>query len=135
VKIGGLKKRADRLAEEASSERRRYRSHADTSLVIVRRRLGSPGGLAISFSLGFMAGATGGAHKQHRKDGSEPPPRRKSFAQQLAGGPLGDRAMRLASALIAGWLTKIVDRTTNERPSRLAETTTLDAGLPVDLQH
>ena len=117
MKIGGLKSRADGLAQEAWTERRKYKSHADASLSIVRKRLGSPAGLAISFSLGFIAGSSGSEHagRNGADETREAATRRKGFARQLAEGPLGDSAIKLASGLLAGSLVKVIDARSSGR--------------------
>ena len=66
MKIGKLKQRADDLAGAARADRLEYQSHADRAVVIARRRIGSTAGLAVSFSLGFMAGTGTAGGRLHR---------------------------------------------------------------------
>jgi hypothetical protein len=114
VKIGRLKRRADVLAEDAWTERREYKEHASKSLCILRRRVGSTAGLAISFSLGFMTGSGTDARKdkgnhrgeydrEHGGAGKD-----KGITHQLVHGPLGDSAIKLASAVVARSLMKFM---------------------------
>lgn len=117
MKIGGLKKRADSLAQDAWTERRKYKNHADASLSIVRKRLGSPASLAISFSIGFIAGSSGSDRgtRDGADEGREAATRRKGFARRLAEGPIGDSAIKLASGLLAGSLVKVIDTRNSSR--------------------
>ena len=115
MKTGTLRRHADALAEDAWTERREYQEHTARALAIVRRRVGSTAGLAISFSLGFMAGSgtaprdsngkdRGGAGGEQHDSGQ-----RRGLAYQLANGPLGESAIKLASALVAGSLMKYLE--------------------------
>lgn len=112
MKIGKLKQRADDLAGAARADRLEYQSHADRALVIARRRIGSTAGLAVSFSLGFMAGTgtaggrTNGAHRGSRDDADQGRPG-ATLVRQLAHGPLGEAAMKLGMAMLARSLMKL----------------------------
>jgi hypothetical protein len=112
VKVGRLKHRADKLAASARAERLECAAHADRMLVIVRRRAGSPAGLAISFSLGFIAGSRPGKGKadhgrraERHEAGSERG--RRGVTYQLAHGPLGEAAVKLGMAFLARSLMKL----------------------------
>jgi hypothetical protein len=116
MKIARLKRQADALADDARSARLQYKSHAGRSLSIVRRRVGSSAGLAISFSLGFMAGTgTAGSKKagtsaRHRQRGHE----QSGFVHQIAHGPLGETALKLATAFVARSLMKVMQERSDE---------------------
>ena len=104
MKISHLKRQADAAEADARDKWLEFRTHSDRSLAIVRRRVGSPAGLAISFSLGFMAGSRGPDRKTNgtspgsgeRNDGDD-----RGITYKLAHGPLGDAAIRLGTALFA----------------------------------
>jgi hypothetical protein len=109
MKVGGLKRRADDLAAAARTDRLQYKSHADRARVIMRRRVGSTAGLAISFSLGFMAG-TGKANSRAdgvQRDGAGRERHGPTFIHQLAHGPVGEATMKLGMALLARSLMKL----------------------------
>ena len=116
MKIARLRKQADALAQDAHSSRLRYRRHVSRSLSILRRRVGSTAGLAISFSLGFMAGTgtTGST------DDSAPAPRRppgrgeRGVVHQVAHGPLGAGAVKLATAFVARSLVRFMQERSGE---------------------
>ena len=114
MKIGRLKRRAEALAADARADRLEYKTHADRMLVIARRGAGSTAGLAISFSLGFMAG-TGTAtaqedqiqgRRKHAGRGRRAE-RERSISWQLAHGPVGEVAMKLGMAFLARSLMKL----------------------------
>jgi hypothetical protein len=112
VKIRNLKSRADALAADARTDRLEYRQHLDQSLSILRRRVGSTAGLTISFSLGFMTGT--GSSSGGRKNGKAAAVgsrgrRAKGFAQRLVRGPMGENAMKLASAAVMSSLMKFMN--------------------------
>jgi hypothetical protein len=121
MKIGRLKQRADELAGAARADRLDYKSHADRALVIVRRRVGSTAGLAVSFSLGFMAGTgaagvrTDGVPRSAEDNGSEER-HRPAFIHQLAHGPVGEAAMKLGAAMLARSLMKLQQDGTGDPP-------------------
>ncbi|MEX2123625.1 MAG: hypothetical protein WD795_07000 [Woeseia sp.] len=129
MKIGTLKRRADTLAEDAWTERREYKEHSARTLTIVRRRAGSAAGLAISFALGFMTGTGTAARKingkgsgRHRGRSDRVQDRAGAKANgithQLVHGPLGESAIKLASAVVASSLMKFLDdRSTEKKPS------------------
>lgn len=99
------------MADDARSARLQYKSHAGRSLSIVRRRVGSSAGLAISFSLGFMAG-TGTAGS--KKAGTSARRRQSGFVHQIAHGPLGETALKLATAFVARSLMKVMQERGDE---------------------
>jgi len=115
VKLGTLRRQADALAEDAWTERREYQEHTARTLSIVRRRVGSTAGLAISFSLGFMTGSATAPRESNGKDrGGSGGKQRGSgqgrgLAYHLANGPLGESAIKLASAFVAGSLMKYLE--------------------------
>lgn len=111
MKIALLKRQADAAEADARDKRLEFKTHSDRSLAIVRRRVGSPAGLAISFSLGFVAGTRGGERKadgeaagngERTEDG-------KGVAYKLAHGPLGDTAIKLGTALFVRSLMNFLD--------------------------
>jgi hypothetical protein len=111
VKIARLKRQADAAEADAKVKRVEFKTHSERSLAIVRRRVGSPAGLAISFSLGFMAGTRGGERKsdgqaagngEHTEDD-------KGVAYKLVHGPLGDTAINLGTALFVRSLMNFLD--------------------------
>ncbi|MGH8167598.1 MAG: hypothetical protein ACREQ1_10185, partial [Woeseiaceae bacterium] len=103
------------LAEDAWTERREYKEHTARTLAIVRRRVGSTAGLAISFSLGFMTGSGTAPGDGNGKDrggsGGEQrgPGQGRGLAYHLVNGPLGESAIKLASAIVAGSLMKYLE--------------------------
>jgi hypothetical protein len=109
MKVGRLKGRADELAAAARSDRLQYKSHADRALVIMRRRVGSTAGLAISFSLGFMAGSGKASSRADdvQRNGAGRGRDGPTFIHQLAHGPVGEATMKLGMALLARSLMKV----------------------------
>ena len=113
MRISHLKHQADAAEADARDRWIEFRTHSDKSLAIVRRRVGSPAGLAISFSLGFMAGSgrrdrkTNGASSGNgeRNEGDE-----RGVTYKLAHGPLGDTAIRLGTALFARSLMSFLNK-------------------------
>lgn len=63
MKIRKLKRKADDLSREAWTERRRCAARSRHALEILRRRVGSPAGLALSFSLGFVVASLPGRRR------------------------------------------------------------------------
>jgi hypothetical protein len=121
MKIGRLKQRADELAGAARADRLDYKSHADRALVIVRRRVGSTTGLAVSFSLGFMAGTgTAGVRTdgvpRNPEDTASDERHGPTFIHQLAHGPVGEAAMKLGVAMLARSLMKLQQDGTGDLP-------------------
>jgi hypothetical protein len=112
VKIARLKQQADAAEADARDKWLEFRNHSDRSLAIVRRRVGSPAGLAISFSLGFMAGTGRGdretngttAGSGERTAGDD-----REITYKVAHGPLGDTAIKLGTALLARSLTNFLN--------------------------
>ena len=109
MKIGRLMQQADEAAARARSDRLEYKAHADRALVIARRRVGSTAGLAISFSLGFMAGTGTASARDGRKYEDDDVQQRRGppLVHQLARGPVGEAAMKLGMALLARSLMKL----------------------------
>lgn len=109
MKIGRLKRRADKLAAAAWSDRLEYKAHADRALVLTRGKVGSTTGLAVSFSLGFMTGTgrarTDGA--EERSSGAGTGRSGPTLIHQFAHGPVGEAAMKLGMALLARSLMKL----------------------------
>lgn len=96
------------MAAEARADRAAFGEHAARSWSILKRRAGSPAGLAISFSLGFMGGAAGS--RRHAPDSAERAAKRgRGFARQLLHGPLGESVLKLGSAVVASSLMKYLD--------------------------
>lgn len=92
MSIRKLRARADELSRGALLERRRCKESLTSALAIIRRRVGSPAGLAISFSLGFIAGTP-----RSRKSGRRGP--RGSAREQLTGTVIGSAARLLVPML------------------------------------
>lgn len=112
MRIGRLKRRADELVTQARSDRRQFKSHAEQALAIVRRRMGSTAGLAVCFSLGFMAGIRPADGRSadagsNRSDGAGSKGRRPTFMLRLVQGPVGEAAMKLGMALLTRSLMKL----------------------------
>lgn len=119
MKIARLKRRADAAEADARNEWLEFRTHSRRSLAIVRRRVGSPAGLAVSFSLGFMAGTASSRGKtngtQAADDGEHTAEPDRGMAYKLAHGPLGDTAIRLGIALVA---RSLMDFTNDARDAK-----------------
>jgi hypothetical protein len=111
VKIARLKRQADAAEADARDKWLAFRTHSDRSLAIARRRVGSPAGLAISFSLGFMAGTGRGERKTDGEPAGngERTQDDKGVAYKLIHGPLGDTAIKLGTALFARSLMNFLD--------------------------
>lgn len=125
MKISRLKQQADAAEADARSKWLEFRAHSERSLEIVRRRVGSTAGLAISFSLGFMAG-TGGRDGRTNgipaADGERTADREEmGMAYKLAHGPLGDTAIRLGTALAARSLMNFLDDGREDEPVNFDE--------------
>jgi|SRR5690606_4918586 len=133
MKIGRLKRRADELAADALSDRLEYKSHAERALVIARGNVGSPAGLAISFSLGFMTGTASGrtdGAEGNLRNGAGRQRRHPAFIHQLAHGPVGEAAMKLGMALLARSLLKLQEDAIGGAPR---EAHTSDTGGVADI--
>ncbi len=106
MKVGALKREADARAAEARAKRLEYDVHAKRSLEMVRRQVGSTAGLAIAFSLGFMAGTPrrrgGDSGRRSVRD------RDKGIGQRLAHGPVAENVVKLVVALLTRSLTKLM---------------------------
>lgn len=74
MRIGKLKHRADDLARDAWVDRRRCQTRSRKVLAIARKRIGSQAGLAIAFSLGFMAGLRPTSKGQARREDRQASP-------------------------------------------------------------
>lgn len=108
MKVLALKRRADTLAEEAHACRAASRAHARRSLLIVRRRVGSPAGLAICFSLGFLAGLRRKTRSSPREKATGVRREEGGFAR-LVSGPVGEAVLKLVSAIVASFLMKYLN--------------------------
>jgi hypothetical protein len=97
MRIGRLKARADELSRDAWLERRRFQASVGNALAILRRRVGSHAGLAISFSLGFIAGTPRSGKSRRR--GKRPGRAREQLAGTIAGS-----AAKLLVAMLANSL-------------------------------
>jgi hypothetical protein len=110
------------LAADAWTERRDYQEHTARTLSIVRRRVGSTAGLAISFSLGFMTGSGTAPRDSNGKDHGGPGREQRGSGQgrglafHLANGPLGESVIKVVSAFVAGSLMKYLEDR-NEEPA------------------
>lgn len=114
MKIRSLRIRADAMAAEARADRTALGEHAARSWSIFKRRVGSPAGLAIFFSLGFMGGA--GRDRRHAPaSGERRAERKRGLARKLLHGPLGENALKLGSAIVASSLMKYLDERDDER--------------------
>jgi hypothetical protein len=105
VKISRLKREADACEADARTEWLEFRGHFDRSLAIVRRRVGSPAGLAICFSLGFIADSRVKPNGGSAENGDDPDYEYdqddRGVVYRLTHGPLGDIVVRLGTALAA----------------------------------
>lgn len=93
MSIGKLKAHADELSRDALLERRHCKASLGKALAILRRRVGSHAGPAISFSLGFIAGTQRSGSKTGRGT------RRGRAGKQLAGTLAGNAAKLLLPML------------------------------------
>ena len=112
MKIAHLKRQADAAEADARGKWLEFKTHSDRSLVIVRRRVGSPAGLAISFSLGFIAGTGRGDRKTNGRpagNGERTAEDDRGITHKLPHGPLGDTAIKLGTALFARSLINFLD--------------------------
>lgn len=101
MSIRSLKQRADKLACRADDLRVERNNRTERSLAIVRRRVGSPVGLAVCFGVGVAAGS--------RLNNRKPDAKRATgdgVASQLLHGPVGAAAIKLATAFLAGSILK-----------------------------
>lgn len=125
MKIARLKRQADAAEADARDKWLKFRTHTERSLAIVRRRVGSPAGLAISFSLGFITGTGTGDKKANGMpaadaEGTEEGDR--GITYKLAHGPFGDAAIKLGTALFVRSLMNFLDEE-GDADARLADTT------------
>ena len=126
MKIARLKRQADAAEADARDKWLKFRTHTERSLAIVRRRVGSPAGLAISFSLGFITGTSTGDKKANgmpaaaAAEGIEEGDR--GITYKLAHGPFGDTAIKLGTALFVRSLMNFLDEE-GDADARLADTT------------
>lgn len=97
MSIGRLKARADDLSRDARLERRRFQASVGNALAILRRRVGSHAGLAISFSLGFIAGTPRSGKSRRR--GKRPGGARKRLAGTIAASGAKLLVAMLANSL------------------------------------
>lgn len=104
MSVRDLKQRADEQALAASRLRLERNAHMARSIAILRERLGSPGGLVLCFTAGFVLG-----QPSSRDRDRELPPRTDRDADGAAGrllmAPLAAAVIRLASAFLAGAAT------------------------------
>jgi hypothetical protein len=129
VKIARLKRQADAAEADARDKWLKFRTHSERSLAIVRRRVGSSAGLAMSFSLGFMTGISTGNQKANGSpaadaEGTEEGDR--GITYKLAHGPFGDvlggAAIKLGTALFVRSVMNFLDEGGDDDAGR-AETT------------
>lgn len=107
MSIQNLKQRADQLASEAGEFRLERNRSAARCLAILRRRAGSPVGLAICFGAGMVAGSRSDRHHAIEPENDDTDRHeRESVAMQALRGPIGAAAIKLGSAFIAGALLR-----------------------------
>jgi hypothetical protein len=116
MKIARLKRKADAVAADARAKRLEYRAHAARSVALVRRRVGSPAGLAISFSIGFIAG-TGSSSRRASTPHTSTHDGDRGITNKPAHGPVGESAIKLATALAAHSLMKFIEEGRGETES------------------
>lgn len=127
MKIARLKRRADAAEADARDKWLEFRTHSGRSLAIVRRRVGSPAGLAISFSLGFLTGTCTGNKKANGKpaagaEGTDEGDR--GITYKPARGPFGDAAIKLGAALFVQLMMTLLDEGRDADAGRADTTST-----------
>lgn len=106
-----LKTNADHLAADAAWLRRERNAHARRGYEILRRRVGSPPGLIVSFGAGVFTGARARHRKVHDGGDDHRHDRRPDHAEGgltgwLLHGPVGAAAIRFGTAFLAGALMR-----------------------------
>jgi hypothetical protein len=115
------KARVDQLVREAESQRLARDQHAGNALDLVRRRVSSPLGLAVSFGAGAAIGY------RRRPPQLDDNGDRDSWVQRIVDGPVGHIAIRIATATMANAIMKAIrsgDESSNDAaaPDNVPET-------------
>lgn len=103
MSIASLKDELDELAGNANDLRQERNVRIARSLAIVKRRIGSPPGLAVCFSAGFLLGSPAGEdsteadqrHKEGDKEGDK-----EGLVSKILIGPLLATTVRMALAFL-----------------------------------
>lgn len=103
MSIRKKKAHADQLLHEAEAQRLSRNRHAARALDIARERIASPVGLAICFGAGALTGygTRRGAEQSHDQSDNQ---NQDGWLRQAMAGPLGDIAVRLATASLVNTL-------------------------------
>lgn len=107
MSIRKQKEQADQLLREAEVQRQSRNRHAARALDIARQRIGSPVGLAICFGAGALTGyGVRRKAEQSYEHWSEQDddPNRDGWFRRTMEGPVGDIALRLATASLVNAL-------------------------------
>jgi hypothetical protein len=115
------KARVDQLVREAESQRLARNEHAGNALDLVRRRVSSPLGLAVSFGAGA---AIGYRRRPPQQDDNGD---RDSWVRRIVDGPVGHIAIRIATATMVNAMMKAIgsgDESNNDAaaPDNVSET-------------
>ncbi|HEX7718735.1 MAG TPA: hypothetical protein VF389_02915 [Woeseiaceae bacterium] len=100
MNIRKKKAQADQLLREAEEQRLSRNRHAARALDIARQRIGSPIGLAVCFGAGALTGygARRKAERSHQESYEQSNEQRDGWIRRAMDGPVGDIAVRLATA-------------------------------------
>lgn len=109
------KARADQLVREAESQRLARDRHAGNAWDLIRRRVSSPLGLAVSFGAGAAMGYRRRPPQQDRNGD------RDSWVRRIVEGPAGHIAIRIATATMVSAMMKAI---------RSGDETSSDAAAP-----
>ncbi len=93
---------ADQLLREAEEQRHSRNCHAARALDIARQRIASPTGLAICFGAGALTGY--GARRRVEQSSEQSEHNRDGWFRRTMSGPVGDIAVRLATASLVNTL-------------------------------
>ena len=107
MSIRSNKARADRLVREYLAARSARREHGARAKSIFLGRLSSPGGLALCFGAGAVAGLRLGRTDPsgaERYDGMPEDGQEKGAFQRFSESPVGNIALRLAAATIVRYV-------------------------------
>jgi hypothetical protein len=115
------KARVDQLAREAELQRLARDQHAGNALTLIRRRVSSPLGLAVSFGAGAAIGYRRRPAKQD--DNGD----RDSWVRRIVDGPVGHITIRIVTATMVNAMMKAIrsgDESSNDAsaPDNVSET-------------
>lgn len=115
MNIRKKKAQADQLLREAEAQRHSRNRHAAKALDIVRQRIGSPVGLAVCFGAGALTGygtrrKADRSHEQWYEQSNEQQHDHDGWIRRAIDGPVGDIAVRLATASLINALMNSLGR-------------------------